>query len=369
MNNVSFIARYFYSLLSVSLWVVLIYLPFVYFSSRGHHLGEWIICALICCAVLILSFLMTLAYELISLLKMSPLKRDIIFVLCISYLYLPLSIFTMYKEGMVPSIFSMEMMNILFNAKLYILGVFVLPAPFLFVYLLRRAGRKTDDTSDINETIHSNMEEQGEGLCCYPLLFRLPVRLSGEYLATLSTGAALWGRRHGLLSFEDLVSHCCSNWRDGKETLAPLAGLMKAEYSEKGAQLLRQLEIEVLCDTEEAHRQYADEVIAAVYSSVLSQRRLFPGVAERVINSIAAEIDCVCDMEWTGYPETPPYLNDHGFSPAWVSAIFEARYLLQQANSFTTRLKFWFSGEKCLEDAWGKIEHKLAPILLKGGIL
>lgn len=135
---------YSYSLLSVSLWVVLIYLPFVYFSPRGHHLGEWVIYPLICCAVLILSFLMTWVYKLFSLIKkISPLKRDIIFILCISYLYLPLSIFTMYKEAQVLSIFSMEMMNILFNIKLYIMGAAVLPAPFLFIYFLRNAGRKT----------------------------------------------------------------------------------------------------------------------------------------------------------------------------------------------------------------------------------
>lgn len=133
-----------YSLLSVSLWVVLLYLPFVYFSPRGHHLGEWIIWPLICFVVLVLSFLMTLVYKLFSLIKMIyPLKRDIIFILCISFLYLPISIFTMYKEEVVPSIFSMEMMNILFNLKLYLPGVIVLPAPFLFVYLLRRAERKT----------------------------------------------------------------------------------------------------------------------------------------------------------------------------------------------------------------------------------
>lgn len=135
---------YSYSLLSVSLWVVLIYLPFVYFSPRGHHLGEWVIYPLICCAVLILSFLMTWVYKLFSLIKkISPLKRDIIFIVCISYLYLPLSIFTMYKEAQVPSIFSIEMMNILFNIKLYIMGAAVLPAPFLFIYFLRNAGRKT----------------------------------------------------------------------------------------------------------------------------------------------------------------------------------------------------------------------------------
>jgi len=85
---------------------------------------------------------MTLVYKLFSLIKISPLKRDVIFILCISYLYLPLAIFTMYKEGMVSSMFSMEMMHILFNIKLYILGVAVLPAPFLFVYLLSRVGRK-----------------------------------------------------------------------------------------------------------------------------------------------------------------------------------------------------------------------------------
>ena len=210
------------------------------------------------------------------------------------------------------------------------------------------------------------MEIQNDGFSCYPLLFRLPVRLSGEYLAKLSVGAALWGSRHGLLSFEDLVS-CCSKWREVYESdsLVSLAGLVKAEYSEKGIQLLRQLEMEILCDTEETHRQYADEVNTAVYADVLSQRRLFPGVAERVINSIAAEIDCVSDMEWTGYPETPPYLNDHGFSPAWISFIFQARHLLQQANCFTTRLKFRFSGEKCLEDAGKKIENQFSSLLLK----
>lgn len=141
MKNGSFINMYSYSFLSVFLWVILLYLPFVYFSPRGHHLGEWSIYAFICCAILILSFMMTLVYKIFSLIKTSPLKRDMIFIFCISYLYLPISLFTMYKEGMVPSVFSIEMMNILFNVKLYILGVVVLPAPFLFVYLLRRAGK------------------------------------------------------------------------------------------------------------------------------------------------------------------------------------------------------------------------------------
>lgn len=209
------------------------------------------------------------------------------------------------------------------------------------------------------------MEMQSAGFLFYPLRFQLPVRLSGAHLAKLSIGAALWGRRHGLLSFEDLVTCCCINWKEGRDSLEHLAGLTKDEYSEKGAQLLLKMEIESLCDTVEAHHKYADEVIAAVYSSVLSQRRLFPGVAERVINSIAAEIDFVREMEWTGYPEAAPYLNDHGFSPEWVSAIFQARYLLQQANNFTTRFKFRFSRERCLEDAWQKIENKLGSLLQK----
>lgn len=142
MKNGSFINMYAYSLLSVFLWTVLLYLPFVYFSPRGHHLGECAMYAFICCAILALSFMMTLVYKLFSLIKTSPLKRDLIFIFCISFFYLPISLFTIYIEGMIPSIFSMEMMNVLFNVKLYILGVFVLPAPFLFVYLLRRAGRK-----------------------------------------------------------------------------------------------------------------------------------------------------------------------------------------------------------------------------------
>ena len=49
----------------------------------------------------------------------------------------------MYKEGMISSIFSLEMMHILFNIKLYILGIAIVPAPSLFVYLLRRTGRKS----------------------------------------------------------------------------------------------------------------------------------------------------------------------------------------------------------------------------------
>ena len=134
---------YLYSLLSVSLWVVLLYLPCVYFSPRGHHLVDWIIWPFICCAVLMLSFLMTWAYKLVSLIKkLSSLKRDIIFILGISYFYLPISIFTMYKEEMASSIFSMEMLHILFNIKLYLLGIAVVPVPLLFVYLLRRAERK-----------------------------------------------------------------------------------------------------------------------------------------------------------------------------------------------------------------------------------
>lgn len=204
---------------------------------------------------------------------------------------------------------------------------------------------------------------QNVGHLCYPLRFQLPVRLSGKHLANLAIGAALWGQRHGLLSFEDLVAWCCSNWSVGGNTLEHLAGLTKDEYSEKGAQLLRQLEIETLCDTEDVHQMNADEVISSVYIFVLSQRHLFPIVAELVINSIAAEIDCVCEMEWTGYPATPPYLNDYGFSPAWTNTIFQTRYLLQQVNNLSSRLRF--SREKCLEEAWRKIENMLAPLLLK----
>ena len=43
---------------------------------------------------------------------------------------------------MASSIFSMEMLHILFNIKLYLLGIAVVPVPLLFVYLLRRAERK-----------------------------------------------------------------------------------------------------------------------------------------------------------------------------------------------------------------------------------
>lgn len=148
MKNIPFIRMYTCSLLSIFLWVILLYLPFVYFSPRGYLLRECVIYVFICCAVLFLSFLMTLVYKLFSLIKKIPSwKRDIIFILCISYLYLPISIFTMYKEGMVSSIFSMEMMHILFNLKLYIPGVAIAPAPFLFVYLLHHAGRQTSPSN------------------------------------------------------------------------------------------------------------------------------------------------------------------------------------------------------------------------------
>ena len=90
---------------------------------------------------------MTWAYKLVSLIKkLSSLKRDIIFILGISYCYLPISIFTMYKEEMAASIFSMEMLHILFNIKLYLLGIAVVPVPLLFVYLLRCAERKNIST-------------------------------------------------------------------------------------------------------------------------------------------------------------------------------------------------------------------------------
>lgn len=67
------------------------------------------------------------------------------------------------------------------------------------------------------------MEMQNGGFSCYPLQFRLPVRLRGEHLAKLSIGSVLWGWHHGLLSFEELVSWCCSNRRDRCDSLEPLA--------------------------------------------------------------------------------------------------------------------------------------------------
>lgn len=133
-KQVPFIKMYSYALLSVFLWVVLLYLPCVcFFSSRGHHLRESMaIYALIGGGVLVLPFLMTWIYKLFSRLKnISPLKRDVIFMLFLSYWYLPFSLLSMYQEGML----------LLLNIKLYLLGIFILPAPFLFVYLLRRAER------------------------------------------------------------------------------------------------------------------------------------------------------------------------------------------------------------------------------------
>lgn len=77
MKNIPFIRMYSCSLLSIFLWVVLLYLPLVYFSPRGYLLRECVIYAFICCAVLFLSFLMTLGYKLFSLIKKYPLGREI----------------------------------------------------------------------------------------------------------------------------------------------------------------------------------------------------------------------------------------------------------------------------------------------------
>lgn len=130
-KNVSFIRMYLYSLLSVSLWVVLLYMPYVASTPRGLHLSDCTIYPFICCSVLVSAFLIVLVYKLFSLMKTSRLKRDILFCLCISYWYLPFSLFTIYQQGV----------HVLFNIRLYMLGVAVLPVPFLFVYLLRRAKR------------------------------------------------------------------------------------------------------------------------------------------------------------------------------------------------------------------------------------
>lgn len=138
MKNISFLKVYSCSLLSISLWSAL-YIFIIYFTPRGHHIKEFKMHVLICFVVLFSSFLMTLIYTLFSLIKkLSSLKRDIVFIIFISYLYLPLSIFSMYKEEFVPSVFSVEMMHILFNIKLYLLGVAISPVPLVFVYLLRR---------------------------------------------------------------------------------------------------------------------------------------------------------------------------------------------------------------------------------------
>lgn len=133
MKNISFGRAYLYSLLSVFLWVLLFYLPYVATTPRGHHLCDYRIYPVICCGVLVAALVMLWAYVLLSLMNLSRLKRDIIFCLGVSYWYLPFSVLSMYQKGW----------SVLWDIKLYLLGGAILPAPLLFVYWLHRADRKT----------------------------------------------------------------------------------------------------------------------------------------------------------------------------------------------------------------------------------
>lgn len=138
MKNISFLRMYLYSVLSIFLWCF-IYIFITYFTPRGHHLNEYKIYIVICFVVFSLSLLMVLVYKLFTLVKKLPsFKRDIMFIIFISYSHLPFTVFSMFKEEMIPSFFSMEMASLLFNIKLYLLGVVICPTPFTFIYFINR---------------------------------------------------------------------------------------------------------------------------------------------------------------------------------------------------------------------------------------
>lgn len=138
MKNISFLRMYLCSLLSISLWSF-IYVLMIYFTPRGHHLNECETYIAICFIVCFLSFLMALVYKLLTLVKkISSVMRDIIFIIFISYSYLPITAFSIFREEMISSFLSMETLSLLLNIKLYLLGVAICPAPFAFVYFINR---------------------------------------------------------------------------------------------------------------------------------------------------------------------------------------------------------------------------------------
>lgn len=138
MKKISFWIIYQYSLLSISVWSLLYILLLVFPTPRGKHINEYQTYIVVFFCVVFLSFLMSIIYNILISFRMSHFKRNIIFVILISYFYLPFSILSIYKDNSIHSLLSIDMIYILFNIKIYLLGLIICPAPILFVYLIKK---------------------------------------------------------------------------------------------------------------------------------------------------------------------------------------------------------------------------------------
>lgn len=138
MKKISFWIIYQYSLISISVWSLLYILLLIFPTPRGKHINEYQTYIAVFFCVVFLSFLMSIIYNILISFRMSHFKRNVIFVILISYFYLPFSILSIYKDNSIHSLLSIDMIYILFNIQIYLLGLIICPAPIFFVYLIKK---------------------------------------------------------------------------------------------------------------------------------------------------------------------------------------------------------------------------------------
>ncbi len=151
----------------------------------------------------------------------------------------------------------------------------------------------------------------------YPLLTR-------AYIMQLSLPALLWGWRHGVCGFEDIVYYCSyATLRRDDDLLLALASLLKEDYSDQGAELLCELLPVVVIDTELAHRSAAHELFEVLFHAL--RQEASAQVAQQYLLSLASELLFISPVAWTGEPASAPYLHDRGPSDQLIHALIQLR--------------------------------------------
>ncbi len=147
-----------------------------------------------------------------------------------------------------------------------------------------------------------------------PLYIKISNPIDLTQLNDLDPAAVLWGVRHHLISFEQLVAYSVSNYtKDAR--LMGLACLSKDEYSYLGYSQLSDAQRLIVCDDRELHRRAADAcfllIIAIIKGELVSSK--FRNSC--TLREIVPMIQFAVSDEWRGLPEEAPYISDEGPTP------------------------------------------------------
>ncbi len=158
-----------------------------------------------------------------------------------------------------------------------------------------------------------------------PFQMMLPCPLLRRaYSMQLSLPALLWGWRHGVCGFEDIVYYCShAALRRDDDLLLPLASLLKGDYSDQGAGLLAELLPVVVMDSEQAHQAAAHELFEVFFRAL--RQEASAQVAQQYLLSLASEPLFLSPEAWAGEPASVPYLHDRGPSEQLVHALIQLR--------------------------------------------